>query len=197
MSERYWITGVQLGMIKALAGSDALQDVLKSVEDEQFIGSIDPNMAQEAKPVILIGKRFKVKNEDGTSTTFQMVHSSGTLELELTKEAVQALYDYVNRPSPNISNPVIHHVREAPKSWSKRILQVMYNSSGEPLSLDDIVKLCGQAKQKPKRNSVAKILNRHLARGFIDRVQMDGRASGYRLRSSSRASASIQGGESP
>ena len=192
MAERYWITSVQLDTINALAGSDTANEILKKIKHEQFISSV-----QEAKPIILGGKRFKVKNQDDTSTIFQIVPSPGTLELELTKEAVQALYDYVNRPSPNISNPVIHHVREAPKSWSKRILQVMYNSSGEPLSLDDIVKLCGQAKQKPKRNSVAKILNRHLARGFIERVQMDGRASGYRLRSSSRASASIQGGESP
>ena len=39
MDGRYWITGVQLGMIKALAGSDTVQKIITQIEDTQFITS--------------------------------------------------------------------------------------------------------------------------------------------------------------
>ena len=41
MSERYYITGVQIGIIKALAGKDkgAVLKTLKDIEDKQFIGN--------------------------------------------------------------------------------------------------------------------------------------------------------------
>jgi len=47
MSERYYITGVQIGMLKALmkAGtfsvdSNEIDKILKEIEDKQFVGKI-------------------------------------------------------------------------------------------------------------------------------------------------------------
>ena len=39
MGNRYWITGVQLGMIRALAGSNPVQEILLEIEEKQFIGN--------------------------------------------------------------------------------------------------------------------------------------------------------------
>lgn len=44
MSERYYITGAQLGVIKACAENskepEVVKVILKEIEDEQFIGNI-------------------------------------------------------------------------------------------------------------------------------------------------------------
>ena len=45
MGERYWITGVQLGMLIAAnnAGKEnVIDDVLKTIQDQQFIGNTKP-----------------------------------------------------------------------------------------------------------------------------------------------------------
>jgi len=45
MSERYWITGCQLGMIKAFVKNDAvsirtnIEEIVQEIEDNQFIGN--------------------------------------------------------------------------------------------------------------------------------------------------------------
>jgi len=45
MGERYWISGVQLGMLIAANNSgkeDVIDQVLKTIENEQFVGSTRP-----------------------------------------------------------------------------------------------------------------------------------------------------------
>ena len=44
MSERYWITGVQLGILTVLIDKDAEQakTLLKMIEEDQFIGHVEP-----------------------------------------------------------------------------------------------------------------------------------------------------------
>ena len=74
------------------------------------------------------------------------------------------------------------------------MLQVIYSRSGEVLTLDQILKSSGIAKRNPKRKSIAKELDRHLASGFIERTRMDdGKTWGYRLLNPSWAIAFIQG----
>lgn len=64
------------------------------------------------------------------------------------------------------------------------------------LTLDQIMKTSGIAKRHPKRKSVAKELDRHIASGFIERTRMDdGKTWGYRLLNPSWAIAFIQGGK--
>lgn len=42
MSERYWITGVQLGIIKAqISNKTHLLELVKEIEDKQFIGNLE------------------------------------------------------------------------------------------------------------------------------------------------------------
>ncbi len=47
MSERYWITGVQLGLLK-LGVQGSAEDVIKKVVDEQFIGNYRTDKEQLA-----------------------------------------------------------------------------------------------------------------------------------------------------
>lgn len=51
MSERYWITGVQLGILRVLVNQDALKamDILQSIEDKQFIGSVNEKRSVQLK----------------------------------------------------------------------------------------------------------------------------------------------------
>ena len=45
MGERYWISGVQLGMLIAANNNgkeDVIDQVLKTIENEQFIGNTKP-----------------------------------------------------------------------------------------------------------------------------------------------------------
>lgn len=49
MSERYWITGVQLGMLKVPRDHPNILKVLKDIEDKQFIGQI-----QEGQRIALV-----------------------------------------------------------------------------------------------------------------------------------------------
>jgi hypothetical protein len=39
MSERYWVTGVQIGMISSFSGTE-VDEILKEVQDKQFIGNM-------------------------------------------------------------------------------------------------------------------------------------------------------------
>jgi len=74
------------------------------------------------------------------------------------------------------------------------VLHVIYSRSGEVLTLDDILKASGIARRHPKRKSVAKELDRHIASGFVERVRMDdGKTWGFRLKNPSWAIAYIQG----
>jgi len=41
MSERYWITGVQLGLLMTV-GSNAKNRLINEIIDEQFIGNFQP-----------------------------------------------------------------------------------------------------------------------------------------------------------
>jgi len=48
MSGRYWISGVQLGVMKALSQrwdtDNTLSELVETIEDGQFIGNIGPNL---------------------------------------------------------------------------------------------------------------------------------------------------------
>ena len=54
MSERYWITGVQLGILKALVSSEIDNNTeiiikqLEEIEDKQFIGNVNSQEFQRA-----------------------------------------------------------------------------------------------------------------------------------------------------
>jgi len=53
MGERYWISGVQLGMLIAANNNgkeDVIDQVLKTIENEQFIGSTRPCPEEVEKP---------------------------------------------------------------------------------------------------------------------------------------------------
>jgi len=56
MSERYFITGVQIGMIKAFleqeyVNIDEINKVINEIEEKQFVGKI----TQEGEKVAIIG----------------------------------------------------------------------------------------------------------------------------------------------
>ena len=48
MAERYWITGVQLGMLKVLVDKDHLEThkILKAIEDDQFLGNVSTELSE-------------------------------------------------------------------------------------------------------------------------------------------------------
>jgi hypothetical protein len=57
MSERYWITGVQLGMLRVfmLKGDQAeIRKVLSVVEEDQFIGNITAGTEVVIEPIVKV-----------------------------------------------------------------------------------------------------------------------------------------------
>jgi len=53
MSERYWISGVQLGMLIAANNNgkeEVIDQVLKTIENEQFVGNTRPRPSEVKKP---------------------------------------------------------------------------------------------------------------------------------------------------
>lgn len=61
MGGRYWITGAQLGTIKALAGSEQVQKILEQIEEEQFIGNRARvwSCGHKVKPVFFRNEPFQ------------------------------------------------------------------------------------------------------------------------------------------
>ena len=53
MAERYWISGAQIGVLKAPLADERRKKILKKIEDNQFIGRID-----EEKEIIILKKGF-------------------------------------------------------------------------------------------------------------------------------------------
>ena len=73
------------------------------------------------------------------------------------------------------------------------ILHVIYRHPAEALTIDQIMKFPGIASRQPKRKSVAKLVDRHLSLGFIERVRTKSNIWGYRLLNPSWADAFIRG----
>lgn len=49
MGERYWVTGVQLGLLQVLRTEEKRKQVIEEIIEKQFLGSNVPSSAAEGK----------------------------------------------------------------------------------------------------------------------------------------------------
>ena len=64
MGDRYYITGVQLGMLLALQQKEDIDKILKEIEENQFVGRINQE-DKDRKEVVIGDIHSEIKKEIG------------------------------------------------------------------------------------------------------------------------------------